>query len=336
LPDATPTSIAPPSPSPRNRRWLAVQIILTAIILWFVAGRLIGQWRTFRGTPTEALHPRWALIGLSCLVVFAAYAVLIETMRRLIVAWGEQLTFGDAARIWSLSGLVRYLPYNQLFQIGAIAELARRRQIRPAPAAGAALINTVVNLAVGFVIALAAGWDALNALSNGHAALGVAVVGLLLVGLLMLPIVLPRLLGLVRRVTNRPLVLAALPRRALYEAMLGNVVSWLLYGVAYQLFVTGLLGHAGGSTLSYIAVWAVSYVVGYLAILMPAGAVVRELTQTNGLTLLGLATLGQAFVIPIYARVWLTVLEILPALVFLAHAARTRSQEAKHHDGSTS
>jgi hypothetical protein len=335
LPDATPTSTAPPSPARRNSRWIAAQIAITAIVFWFVAGKLVEQWTRFRGTPTEALHPRWALIALSSVVVFATYAVLIETWRRILTAWGETLSFVDAARIWSLSNLGRYMPgVNQVFTIGAVAELARRRRISPAAAAGSAVINTAVNIATGFVVALAAGWQAVDRLSGGHATLGIVIVVALVTGLLLLPAVLPRLLLLLRRLTGRDLVLGTLPRRAVYHAIVGNVIAWGLYGIAFQCFVCGVLGVWKGSTVGYIAIWAVSYVLGYLAFLVPAGLFVREAAMVDALSLLQLTTGGAAGIVAVSARLWMTILELIPALLFLAHGTRARPEEPTPSNGA--
>jgi hypothetical protein len=335
LPDATPTSIAPPSPARRNKAWLAVQIAVTAVILWYVGKELVEQWRNFRAAPTVELHPQWWAIALSCAIILATYAVLIETWRRMVVAWGEDLPFADAARIWFLSNLARYLPgVNQIFTIGAIAELSRRRRVSPAAAAGASVINTAVNIATGFVVALIAGFSALDALSEGHATLGLGAAVVLLVGLLLLPTLLPWILGTAQKVTGRQLNLADLPRSAIYISLVGNLVAWTMYGLAFQYFVRGVLGHDVGTPADYIAVWAAAYVMGYLAFLVPAGLGAREGALFTGLTLLNLATAGPAAVISVAARLWLTVLEIVPALIYMARGARPRPQDTTPRDGS--
>jgi hypothetical protein len=246
------------------------------------------------------------------------------------------MSFLDVARIWSLSNLARYLPGSQVVQLAAMAELARRRRVSPAVVIGAALINTAVNLAAGFAVALIAGWRAVDVLSHGHASLGVVVIIVVLGGLLLLPIVLPHMTEILRRVTGRQLDLGRLPRRVMYEAIAANVLSWVMSGLAFQILIAGVRGSWRGSLLSYVAVWAVSYLLGYLAFLLPAGIGVREAALTDVLPMLGLATVGQAGVIAVCARLWLTVLEIIPGLVFLARGASVRSQESESHDGAKS
>ena len=323
MPDATPTSTAPPSPAPRNKLWVGVQIAVTAIVLWFVAVKLIEQWKKFRGAPLE-VHPRWGFIALSCIVVLATYAVLVETWRRMVIAWGEALAFSDAASIWFVSTLVRYVPGNTVVQVGAFAELARRRRVAPATAAGAAAINTVVAIATGFVVALLAGWQSIERLSQGKSTLYLVAAIVLLASLLLLPTIMPALLRGIHRLTGRAVPIGPLPRRAIYQSLAGNVIAWGLYGVAFQLFTFGVLGTARGTTLEYIAVWAASYVIGYLALAMPAGLGVRDLAQADALTMLGLATAPQGLTVAVTARLWLTLLELFPALFYLARGTRPR------------
>jgi hypothetical protein len=334
LPDATPTSTAPPSPARRNKIWIAAQLVVTAIILWYVGKKLLDQWREFRGRPIE-VHPRWTLIALSCAVVLVAYAVLIETWRRILVSWGDRLGFVDAARIWFVSNLGKYVP-GKVWGIGMMAELSRRKQVSAAAAAGSSIISTVVNIATGFVVALVAGWQAMDRVSNGHAMIGAVLAAAVLLGLFALPIVLPTLLDLARRATGRDLAIGTLPHRAIYIAIAGNLLAWVLYGAAFQAFTAGVIGHAVGSTLDYAAVYASSYVLGYLALAIPGGIGAREAALTTLLRTLQLANVGQAAVVAVTSRLWLTVLEIVPALLFLAHGARPRPHPMTARDGSKS
>jgi glycosyltransferase 2 family protein len=333
LPDATPTSTAPPSPARRNNAWFAAQIAVTAIILWFVGGRLVDQWKQFRGTPIE-VHPRWSLIALSCVVVLAAYAVLIETWRRILRAWGDHLGFVEAARIYFVSNLGRYIP-GKIWSIGVMAEMSRRRQVSVAAATGSSIISTLVNIATGFVIALITGWKAVDRVSGGHAVFGIVIAVLVLLGLFTLPVVLPALESFVRRRTGRELSIGNLPHRAIYIAIVGNLVAWVLYGTAFQAFTAGVIEHASGSPIDYIATYASSYVLGYLALAIPGGLFARELALTGMLQTLQLVqNVKEAAVVAVTSRLWLTVLEILPALLFLALGARRRTHAMTARDGT--
>jgi hypothetical protein len=121
-----------------------------------------------------------------------------------------------------------------------------------------------------------------------------------------------------------------------YIAVAGNVVAWIMYGAAFRLFVHGILGSAPGPVSGYVAAYAWSYVMGYLAFFIPGGIGIREMAQTSALITLGLATAPQAAVVAVTSRLWLTVLEIIPGLYYWAHSrtAPPRS-EINASDGST-
>lgn len=274
------------------------------------------------------------MILLAAALYGAAFVVLIETWRRIVIAWGDAVSFRDAARIWLVSSLVRYVPYNQVFQVGAIAGLSKQAGVSPTSAAGASLINVAVNLASGFIIALVAGYKVVDAISSGHAALGIVAAIVLLAGTLALPLILPHTLGLLRSITGRDLDLGHLPVRAIYISLAGNLVAWLLYGLSYRALVSGVIGSATGPVGSYIAVYAGAYVVGYLALVMPAGAGIRELAQVGALSAIGLATQPQAVTISVCARVLSMVIEIVPGLILLPRVTRARQQQLTEGNGS--
>jgi hypothetical protein len=321
-------------PAPRNSRWFVAQLIVAAVVIVSLAWELTKQWRHFLETPL-VVEPRWTYLALATVVVFATYALLIETWRRILLAWGERLGFGDAARIWFVSNLGKYVP-GKIWQIGAMGVMAQQRNVSPAAAAGSAIVSTVVNIATGMAVALIAAWRAVEVLSGGHPGLAIAVIAGILGSILLLPTMMPIGLAWLRRVTGRELALGAFPRRAVYIAIAGNLVAWIAYGIAFKLFVIGVLGSARGSTAHYIATYASSYVIGYLAFVVPGGLVVREAAQTEALIALQLTTAPQAAVVAVTSRLWLTVLELVPGVVFLARSSGkpTRPRENATEDGS--
>ena len=321
MPSATPTSTNPPSRARRNRLWLVGQLVVTAVVLWYVGKALVKQWREFSGKPLT-INADWPVLAASVVVVLITYALLIETWRRIVVNWESTRTpprfgFWTAARIWSISNLGRYVP-GKVWQIGAMATLAERAGISPVTAAGSSILNVIVNLATGFLVALVAGWRSFDALSRGYTTVGVVLVVVVMAGVLLLPTALPILLDVARRMTGKSLALGTVPHRAVYLAIAGNVAAWLLYGAAFELFVRGVTGHATGSFAQYVTAWAWPYIFGYLAFFAPGGLVVREGALTLALGVLQLATPQTALVIAATSRLWLTITELLPGLTFLA------------------
>lgn len=255
--------------------------------------------------------------------MLGVYGILVQTWRVLLAEAGESLSFWRAARIWSVSNLWRYVP-GKLWQIGAMSEMARREQVSAAAAASSAILSTVLNIATGLAIVVVLGWRWVNLIGPNARAIAIALIVVAVLGLAILPFVLARFGGWVARLSGREIQLGAPPARTVIVATIGNLVAWLLYGIAFMWMVRGVVGDAPGATWQYIAVYTASYVVGYLILIVPGGIGPREGVMVLLLQSLGLATTKQALLIAGASRVWLTVLEIVPGVLFLAQNAARR------------
>lgn len=315
----------------RGRALLALKLVAGAAVFWFVARALAKAWTDYRSQSLD-VDVRWPLVLVSGIVVLATYAVLVQTWRLVVRQWGERLGLADAARIWSISGLTRYLP-GKLWQIPVMGGMARTSGVSPVAAAGAAVVGTVVNIASGFVVALALGPQLLEAARPGAGVLAWVLLGVAVAGLLLLPRLLPVASRALSRVSGRPIDLGAVPMRAVLVALPGNVLSWLMYGWAFRLLAESVLGATDGPLVAWIAVWAISYVVGYIVLFLPAGIGARELAMVGALQAAGLATPAEAGLLAVASRLWLTILEIAPGLVFLASGTLRRRPAQDHAPG---
>lgn len=314
-----------PSPRTTPARRIAARLatlVVVGLVLWYAARQLRDQWSDVQAR-ASGLRPEWAIVVGSMLLVLATYALLIHAWRSLVAAWGSRLAFWPAARIWAVSNLGRYLP-GKLWSIAAMGLLSQRAGVSPTAATGAALAGTLVNLAAGFAVLLVAGSRGLAAITRGHAAIGLWVAGTVAVGLLALPYVLTPLLRFAARLLRRPTTLPDAPTRTLWLVVLSNVAAWVGYGVAFRLLALALDLGSTGNWLDYLAVFTGSYLAGYLALFVPGGLAVREAAMVEALTRLGLASPVDAWLLAFASRLWLTVVEILPGLYFLARDAALR------------
>ncbi len=306
--------------TPRRLLSAIAQVVVLALVIGFAARTLGGQWAAFRARALT-LEPRWGGVAGSALLVLATYALHIESWRSLVRAWGDRLGFADAARIWSVSNLGRYVP-GKVWSIGAMGVMARRAGVSPVAAAGSAVLGTVVNLAAGFVVLFLSGRDVLTALFPDAAGAAALVPVLGVVGLAAVPVLLPVAARVAARAAGRAYAPVRLPVRVLLGVSAANVAAWVLYGVAFRWLAGALLPGLAGKWGVYIAVFAGSYLAGYLALVVPGGLGVRELTMAAALVRLGATDAPSAALLAVASRLWLTVLELVPGLVFLARGAR--------------
>ena len=313
-----PISTAPSLDAATRKRLLrAAGWMLAAYVLAKVSVSLAHGLSELRDQPLRG-EPRWGMIALSGAVFLLAHAVLVETWRTVLSCWDEHLPFWSAARVWSVSNLGRYLP-GKVWQIGAMGAMARELDVSPIAASGSALLGTLVNITAGFVVALVSGRTLLlQRVPAQLQTLTIVAVAAACAGLLLAPLLIPRLAPVAARLTGRP-VQATLPARAVAYSLVGNVLAWLVYGAAFQLFVAGVLGTAAGGYLTYLAAYTSSYLIGYIFLFAPAGVGFRETAMLEFLQLAGLATHPQAALVTLTSRIWLTLLEVTPAILFWAH-----------------
>ena len=272
---------------------------------------LSGQWK-LAADRLANLQIGWTWVAAATLIVFMTYGLLIETWRRVIIASGETLTFKLAARIWFISNLGKYVP-GKVWSIAAMTVMAREQSVSPMTAAGSSVLIQLVTVAAGIGVVLVAGSQAID---NSWLAIGLlaAVVAFIAAA----PMLLPAAARIAAALTGRNIQLPRIAAKTVWAAALRSVISWIAYGIAFQLFVRGILGSTAGNILSYIAVYAASYIIGFLALFAPGGAVVRESALVTGMVRLGLASRPDALAVAIASRLWLTLLELLPGLLFLA------------------
>ncbi len=302
----------------RRNLFKVAQWIFAAAVLFFAGRSLAGQWSKVESRLTH-IQFGWEWILAATALVLVTYALLIEGWRRVLEAWDSHLPFNVAARIWFLSNLGKYVPGN-IWSLTAMGVMAKKRGLSAIAAAGSSVIMQTVSLATGTAIVLVTGAKLLGQ----PLLVGVAV--LLLVALLLsAPRFLPPLARWVGSLIGRDIAPPTVPATSIWTAAVASALSWLFYGVAFQLFVRGLLGAAPGELSSYIAVYTAAYILGFISPIAPAGLGVREFTLAAFMVQLGLANEADAALVAIAARLWLTIVELVPSGLYIASGAKRKS-----------
>ena len=296
---------------------IGAEIAVAALIAWFAWRSLSAQWDQVSRV-AAGVRPDWGRLALATGIVLATYLMLVEVWRRMVIAWGEQLGFRDATRIWFVSSLARYVP-GKLWQVGAMGLMAQRVGVSPVAASGSAIVATVVNLLAGFFVVLLGGSRALDAYLGGATWI-IAVV--LAGGVFAAPHLIRKLLTMAGPLLGRQIDIPPIPARAIWLAFAGSVAAWLLYGVAFYLITAAVLGTPTGTLDAFITVYTASYLVGFLVLFAPGGVGFREMTMIPLMQSLGLATAPQALVVAVTSRLWLTLVELGPGLLMLAATRR--------------
>ena len=297
----------------RDKRWWRwAQAAAGLAVIGFVVRHLARNWDAIRSEPIAwTFAPHWVLTSLA--LVLVVYALLAESWRRMLAGWGPSLRFSEAARIWVISSLGKYLP-GKVWAVAGMAMLAERRGIPPAPATASAILLQIASIGTGALVVGMTGVAVLEARQPGSR----LAIGLLLLasGAALAAVLWPpfarRLLARFRSAPDQRVT----PRfGAVAFGIAANLVAWLGYGIALWLLARALLPTAELPLGDAIGGFAGSYIAGLLFLLAPGGLGVREgvfiwmvqdrIGPANALVLAGVSRIG------------MTVADLLAALPFV-------------------
>lgn len=306
-------------PLQRASGWWAVRALVGVVLVALAIRALANAWRAAGAAPV-AWQLRLAPILGSIAVTWLMYGILVLAWRGMVVGWGQRLPLREAARIWTVSSLGKYIP-GKVWAIAGMALMARERGVAPWAATGAAVLNQALAVAAGALVVAVTGTSLLAAhypwITRGLWAVGIlSVAGLVA---LRSPGLVGRILRLVRVEVGDPAVPAP---RTVFRAVLANVIAWVGYGVALWLLAHGVLA-AAPPLRAAIAAFTASYIAGLLAVIAPGGLGVREAVFI--LMLQGTLGAPAAAALAVASRVLLTFTEVGAAAPFLLPPAeRTR------------
>jgi glycosyltransferase 2 family protein len=288
------------------------------------ARSVVLNWQSLRTQPIEwRVSTGW--IAASVLVVLAAYAVLIEAWRRVVLSMGQALPFLPAARIWFLASLGKYVP-GKVWAIAGAAVLAQRAGVDPSVAVAAALVLQALALASGATAVALTARQAFQALGPGLVPLAVVIVAISIAGIFMLGS--QRLLDRISRIlpASFPRLRATSP--AILAAAFGaNLFAWFAYGLALIFLAKGLLPDVALSWPQAVGVFTCSYLVGFIALFAPGGLGPRE--SVFLLMLSGPLGLKPAAALALASRLLLTGTEVLPAVPLLLRRTPPNSSSVR-------
>jgi hypothetical protein len=253
-------------------RWAktAVRVAFLVLVVVAVVLAVHGDWDELRDAVGRTGVA--ATLG-SLLAVLAGLFASAMVWRALLTDLGAHLPLRTALHVFFLGQLGKYLP-GSVFAVAAQMELGRDQGVSRNRVGTASLLFMGVLTATGVLVAsVALPLVSPDALRHYFWVLAVLPVGLVCLA----PPVLTRLVATMLRLLRRdPL------DRPLSWAGVGAAVGWALamwaaYGVHLLLLV--LLQHRTGDAdlpLLSLGGYALAWTVGFLVLLVPAGAVIRE------------------------------------------------------------
>lgn len=269
------TTESPQRPKARRgwRGWaqIAFGVLAVGLLVWTVA----ANWSSFVSA-LASMNPLW-VAAAGGLILGGLYINMLS-WRSVVLALGSPIGFGPAARVFFTSQLAKYIP-GGIWPIVASTRLGRAAGLSGALSAVSMSIALLIGVTVGAVYSVGALY--LSPAVREH--YWWAPIVLLVCGIVvLLPPVLNRLIALALRIVRHQ-QMPPLERRPFFSAILWSVLSWLLLGTALACLVVSLGEVQLTEIVLSVGSYAIAWVSGFVAVIAPAGAGVREVVL--GLTL---------------------------------------------------
>ena len=289
----------------------AATLLVVGAGLAFVAVTIAEHWSEIQAYEWQA---RWGRMSASLAVMAASLVFGTWIWKRVLDRFpAASLPFGQLLRISFLSKVARYIP-GKVWQFVAVGQLSARTGGSPRIAVSSMVVHAAFDLLAASIVASVVAARRIDLLPSdplfalaGASALAVVASH-------------PRLieagLVLLARLSGRERITWTGGWRDSVEVLALSILSWAGLGLAFYLFVGSVVRVDPGQLLPLVGINAFAFVAGYVVVVAPAGAGVREATMAG---LLGrLVPAGAAAVVAVLARLWTIGAELATLAVVLA------------------
>ncbi len=301
-----------------------LKYLLPVLIILFLARSIHTNWQQVRDFPWQFDFPLLALAALfSSTWFFIRTWIWVQLLREV----REHVPYLPAFRVFMISEVARYVP-GKIWQYVSRVYLARKYMIPPALTLTTALVELLMVMVAAGGITLATAARILPAIQQEYRSLFVLAL------LAAVALVHPKSLKLWSRLLAKFLRQEWVPFDVRYSHLVSilaaSLVTWLLSGFGFALFVEALTRGTEGRVVQLISINAASWLIGLLAVMVPAGVGVREGVMT--LLLSSVLPHPTAAIIAIASRLWVTLIEVLllgVARLFIPGPESEREPEEK-------
>jgi hypothetical protein len=225
----------------------------------------------------SALSP--AAVGASVGLAGAALVCTLMSWRCLLADLGSPLPLRPGARVFFLSALGKYVP-GSVWPYLAQVEMGRKLGVPRARSAAVSMLTVAISLTTGLLLAAATLPETSTHASTRYWPAFLAVPALL--GVLH-PRILNRLMHRALVLLRRPAEGIALSWRGIAFSSLWSVLAWLFLGLHIWVLARAVASVGGTDVALCIGAYALAWAAGFLVVIAPAGAGVREAALTAAL-----------------------------------------------------
>jgi uncharacterized membrane protein YbhN (UPF0104 family) len=296
-----------------------VRIAFLLVALGFGAWAVAGQWEAVRAGFARL---SWTALPLSVIAVVAALGGGMMTWRALLADLGSPLPPRPAAKVFFVGQLGKYIP-GSLWPVVAQMEMGRELGVPRSRSAAAFFLTMPVQLGSGLLVSAV---TLLAALPGSAAPYAWVFLLVPVLAVALEPRVVNAVIGFgLRRLGREPLE-RPLTRRGMLTALGWALLGWTAYGLHLAAILHDLGPSGPAAAVFSIGAFALSWCLGIMTFVVPAGAGVREVAMVA--VLAPVLDRGSAITAALCSRIVIVLGDLLCAGAAGLAARRTENPDA--------
>ncbi|MER5648599.1 lysylphosphatidylglycerol synthase transmembrane domain-containing protein [Streptosporangium sp. NPDC002524] len=301
-----------------------VRIAFLLVALGFGAWVVVGQWDEIRAGFARL---SWTSLALSLVAVLAALCGGMMTWRALLADLGSPLPLREGAKVFFVGQLGKYIP-GSLWPVIAQMEMGRELGVPRSRSAAAFFLTLPVQLGSGLVVS---GVTLLAALPGSVAPYAWVFLLIPVLAVAFEPRVVNAVLGFGLRKLKREPLERPLTRGGMLTALGWALLGWIAYGLHLAAIVHDLGSSGFPAVLFSIGAFALSWCLGIMTFVVPAGAGVREVAMVA--VLAPVLDQGTAIAAALCSRIVIVLGDLLCAGLAGLVARRAEGSRKDHASG---
>ncbi len=285
-----------------------IQVVFLGVLAYFMVPVFADSFRRFN--PADWKINYWLLIAslLVMQVVLYSQSAIWSTI---VGFFDKSVSYNKAFKIAYLAQLGRYLP-GRIWQLFGMIYLAAKEGITKEEATVSFILSQLFATPPGLLIVVTYLF-VLETAAKYRDYIAFAWVGVAAMAAFLVVFLMPRLLraciNFATKLMRQTPIEFTLEKKVGMKVLFFYFVTWNLYGVSFYLFLLSILPGYDFSLIEIIGAWTLAYLVGYWAIVLPAGIGAREaalvilLAPIIGAERAGIAVIG--------ARLWSMLGEVI-------------------------
>jgi len=279
-------------------------------VLYFIIRTVLNNWSEIKSYAWD-FDPLYMTI--SVIIFFAGYVLLAWIWARVLRLTGHPVSFGAAWDTYFIGNLGKYIP-GKVWTIALTAYMSEKHHV-PGVTAGTASVFAQAYSIISSLVIFTSFFIFYRYALNGIKLDWTAPIFVLVLLIFLAPKNLERALNfLLVKLKRKPCSLG-LDTAGAVKIMFFYLLSWLVFGVAFWIFVLAVTDDHSLHLFFMTGVFAVSNVIGFLAVFVPGGLGVRE--GIIAILLAGYVPAGVGILVAFLLRLLTTFVELLCALFVL-------------------